>query len=122
MIPAVIKRCAGIDVGKKFLAVCVMTGAASEPAKVETHARWLAHLLRHGMIRPSFIPPRAIRELRDFTRRRKLMIGLAAEERNRVQKVLEDANVKIGDVLSNVFGLFGGRAGRRRGQAWRSGA
>jgi len=59
------------------------------------------------MIRPSFIPPRAIRELRDFTRRRKQMIGIAAEERNRVQKVLEDANVKIGDVLSDVFGLSG---------------
>jgi transposase len=43
------------------------------------------------MIRPSFIPPRAIREL-------------ATEERNRVQKVLKDANVKIGDVLSDVFG------------------
>jgi len=57
------------------------------------------------MIRPSFIPPRPIWELRDFTRRRKQMIGLAAEERNRVQKVLEDANVKIGDVLSDVFGL-----------------
>ncbi len=59
------------------------------------------------MIRPSFIPPRAIRELRDFTRRRKQMIGIAADERNRVQKVLEDANVKIGDVLSDVFGLSG---------------
>ena len=168
MIPAVIERCAGIDVGKKFLAACIMTGPANEEAQAEvrkfgtvrheleslrqwlqsegcTHvvmestgvywkpvlnvleddpeyilkivlanpqqvkavtrhktdphdARWLAHLLRHGMIRPSFIPPRAIRELRDFTRRRKQMIGIAAEERNRVQKVLEDANVKIGEL------------------------
>ena len=67
----------------------------------------LAHLLRHGMIRPSFIPSRPIRELRDFTRRRKQMIAVAAEERNRVQKLLDDANVKIGDVLSDVFGLSG---------------
>ncbi len=59
------------------------------------------------MIRPSFIPPRPLRELREFTRRRKQMIGLAAQERNRVQKILEDANVKIGDVLSDVFGLSG---------------
>ena len=51
-------------------------------------ARWLAHWLRHGMIRPSFIPPRAQRELRDLTRRRKRMVRAAAEERNRVQKVL----------------------------------
>jgi transposase len=76
--------------------------------KTDPHdARWLAHLLRHGMIRPSFLPPRAQRELRDLTRRRKQMVRAAAEERNRVQKVLEDANVKIGDVLSDVFGLSG---------------
>jgi transposase len=59
------------------------------------------------MIRPSFIPPRRIRDLRDFTRRRKQVIQTAARERNRVQKLLEDANVKIGDVLSDVFGLSG---------------
>ena len=104
MIPAVIERCAGIDVAKKFLAVCVMTGPAKDDAqavrrkfgtvrreleelrkwlqsegwhKTDPHdARRLAHLLRHGMIRPSFIPPRPIRALRDFTRRRKQMIGL----------------------------------------------
>ena len=83
--------------------VKAVTGHKTDPHD----AKWLAHLLRHGMIRPSFIPPRAIRELRDFTRRRKQMIGIAAEERNRVQKILEDANVKIGDVLSDVFGLTG---------------
>jgi transposase len=83
--------------------VKAVTGHKTDPHD----AKWLAHLLRHGMIRPSFVPPRPIRELRDFTRRRKQMIGAAAEERNRVQKVLEDANVKIGDVLSDVFGLSG---------------
>jgi transposase len=59
-------------------------------------SRRLAHLLRHGMIRPSFIPPLAIRELRDLTRRRRQLIGENSRERNRVQKVLEDANVKLG--------------------------
>lgn len=68
---------------------------------------WLAHLLRHAMIHPSFIPPRAIRELRDLTRRRKRLIGNGTAERNRVQKVLEDANVKLGNVLSDVFGVSG---------------
>ncbi len=167
-----IERCAGIDVGKKFVVVSVMTGPAAEKATAEvrkfgtmraeperlrewlksegcTHvvmestgcywkpvlnvleddpeyrlevvlanaqqvkavtghktdphdAHWLAHLLRHGMIRPSFPPPRAQGELRDLTRRRKQMIQAAADGRNRVQKVLEDANVKIGDVLSAV--------------------
>jgi transposase len=173
MICAAIERCAGIDVGKRFLAVCIMTGPLeAEPcvqrrrfgtitAELEslrdwlkaegvTHAVmestgsywkpvfnvlegslkvclanpqevknrkghktddkdgwWLAHLLRHAMIYPSFIPPRAIRELRDLTRRRKRLLGDATAEKNRVQKVLEDANVKLGNVLTDVFGVSG---------------
>src|SRR5260370_31920836 len=55
---------------------------------------WLAHLLRHAMIQPSFIPLRAIRELRDLTRRRKRQLGNSTSERNRVQKIFDDANVK----------------------------
>lgn len=68
---------------------------------------WLAHLLRHAMIQPSFIPPRGIRELRDLTRRRKKLIGAGTSEKNRIQKVLEDANVKLGNVLSDLFGVSG---------------
>ena len=173
MISAAIERCAGIDVGKKFLAVCVMVGPLEGEPRVEirkfgtiraeleglrdwlkqhavTHVVmestgsywkpvfnileeavkvylanpqevknrkghktdnkdgwWLAHLLRHAMIHPSFIPPRAIRELRDLTRRRKRLLSAGSSERNRVQKVLEDANVKLGNVLSDVFGVSG---------------
>jgi len=173
MIPAVIERCAGIDVGKKFLVCCVATGPAQQEAVMETRkfgtfvselralkawlvesrcthvvmestgvywkpvfnvledsfqvvlanseqvknrrghktdwkdSAWLAHLLRHGMIRASFIPPRSIRELRDLTRRRKQLVRTIAEERNRIQKVLEDANIKIGDVLTDIFGVTG---------------
>jgi transposase len=68
---------------------------------------WLAHLLRHAMIHPSFIPPRPIRELRDLTRRRERLNGAGTAEKNRVQKILEDANVKLGNVLSDVFGVSG---------------
>jgi transposase len=68
---------------------------------------WLAHLLRHGMIRASFIPEKATRELRELTRRRKKLIGQVAQERNRVQKQLEYGNVKLGNELSDVFGLSG---------------
>src|SRR6202140_1151496 len=173
MIPAVIERCAGIDVGKTFLTVCLLTGPADGEPKAESrkfgtfHAdlqalrrwlieeqctrvvmestgcywkpvfnileesvavslangqdvkgrkghktdwndcRWLAHLLRHGLIRASFIPPKPVRELRDLTRRRKQVLSNAVSERNRVQKVLEEANVKIGSVLSDVFGVSG---------------
>lgn len=70
-------------------------------------SRWLASLLRHGLVQASFIPPRDIRELRDLTRRRRTLVGDGASERNRVPKVLEDANVKIGDGLSDVFGMSG---------------
>lgn len=175
MISAVIECCAGIDVGKKWVAVCVLTGPANGDARAETRkfattnqclekmcawlvecgcthvvmestgeywrpifnvleeatemeiilansqqvkglrghktdpedAHWLAHLLRHGMIRPSYIPPLAIRQLRDLTRRRKQLVRNGAQERNRVQKILEDANIKLSSVLSDVFGLSG---------------
>ena len=174
MIAAVIERCAGIDVGRKNIDVCLMVGAAQDEPTQQirrfstlnedlermrqwlkenqcTHvamestgsywrpvynilddgevavvlansqhvknlrghktdrndARWLAHLLRHGMIRPSFIPDRETRELRDLTRRRKQMVGCAADERNRVQRVLQEANVQLGTVLSDVFGESG---------------
>jgi len=69
----------------------------------------LASFLRHGLIRPSFVPPRDIRELRDLTRYRKKLLGNGAAERNRIQKVLEDANIKLGSVLSDVFGVSGQR-------------
>jgi transposase len=69
----------------------------------------LASLLRHGLIRASFVPPRAIRQLRDLTRYRKKLLANGAAERNRVQKVLEDANIKLGSVLTDVFGVSGQR-------------
>jgi len=174
MIPAVIERCAGLDVGRKFIEVCVMVGEAAAVPREQTRkfstlnedlerlrqwlhengcthvamestgsywrpihnilddgqlqlilansqhvknlrghktdrndARWLAHLLRHGMIRPSFIPDRKTRELRDLTRRRKQMVCCAADERNRVQRVVQEANVPVGAVLSDLFGESG---------------
>lgn len=69
----------------------------------------LAELTRHGQIRPSYVPSRAIWELRDLTRHRKKLLGMGSSERNRVQKILEDANIKLGSVLSDVFGVSGQR-------------
>src|SRR5437667_1691653 len=83
--------------------VKALRGKKSDP----NDSRWLASLLRHGLVQGSFIPPRGSRELRDLTRRRRRLVGDGAAERNRVQKVLEDANVKIGNVLSDVFGTSG---------------
>jgi len=173
MIAAEIERCAGIDVGKERLAVCMMVGPLAGEPRVEfrefgatnaelerlrqwlqaegiTHvvmestgsywkpifnvlennvkvylanpqevknrkghktdkkdSWWLAHLLRHSMIRPSFVPPRGLRELRDLTRRRRKVVGMGTSERLRVDKILQDANVKLSNSLSDIFGVSG---------------
>ena len=172
-IPAVRERCAGIDVGKRGLAIAVMVGPPDKEATIET--RWigttvpelealrewlqqqgvssvamestasywipiknilekslqvmlvcskkhhpkkgektdfrdaiqLAHLHRHGMLTGSYLPERGVVELRDLTRRRKKLLGNLSSEKNRIQKVLEVANVKIGNIISDVFGLSG---------------
>lgn len=70
-------------------------------------AEWIAKLLRHGLVEKSFVPPADIRELRDFTRLRKKWVGQLTSEKNRIQKVLESSNVKLGSVLSDLFGVSG---------------
>jgi transposase len=173
MLEVKVERCAGIDVHKKFLVVCVLIGLAHQKPVSEVRrfgtsvlelerlrawllekgctdvvmestgsywkpvfnileghvkvilanaeqvkalrgkktdpkdSRWLAGLLRHGLVQPSFIPPRDIRELRDLTRRRRTLMQQGASERNRLQKILEDANVKLGNVLTDIFGMSG---------------
>jgi transposase len=62
---------------------------------------------RHGLLTGSYLPERGIVELRDVTRRRKKLLGNIRAEKNRIQKVLETANVKIGNVVSDVFGVSG---------------
>jgi transposase len=68
-------------------------------------SEWIAQLLQHGLLRPSFIPPRPTRELRDLTRQRTQLIRERTTVINRIQKVLEDANVKLGSVASNALGV-----------------
>jgi transposase len=68
---------------------------------------WLAELLEHGLLRPSFIPPPPIRELRDLTRRRRTLIEQRAHEVNRVHKLLEAANIKLSLVATDVLGASG---------------
>jgi transposase len=172
-IPVVTERCAGIDVGKRGLAVAVAVGPADKEAEIKsrgfgttvpallelrdwlrtegcttvamesTGSYWipvknileenfkitlvcarkhrpkkgdktdyrdaidLAIHHRHGLLTGSYLPERGIVELRDFTRRRKKLSGNLGSEKNRIQKVLETANVKIGNVVSDVFGVSG---------------
>jgi transposase len=70
-------------------------------------AAWLADLLRHGLVRPSFIPAEEQRALRELTRERTNFVRQRATLINRVQKVLEGANIKLGDVATNVLGVSG---------------
>src|SRR6266496_855148 len=68
-------------------------------------AEWIADLLRHGLLRASFVPDRPQRELRELTRYRTALVRERASEANRLQKTLEGANIKLGDVATNVLGL-----------------
>jgi transposase len=70
-------------------------------------ATWIADLLAHGLIRSSFVPPAPIQELRDLTRTRKQLVREISQHSLRIQKTLEDANVKLSSVLSNVLGSSG---------------
>lgn len=172
-IPAVLERCAGIDIGKREMAVAVITGPADQDGVVQTRAcqttvpaleqlrEWLlqegctsvamestgsywipvknvlegsiriilvcpknhkpprgdktdfrdavhlAQMHRRGLLKGSFLPPRSVVELRDLTRRRKKVQANLSAEKNRIQKVLEVANVKIGNIVSDVFGVSG---------------
>ncbi|MBW3598242.1 MAG: IS110 family transposase [Planctomycetes bacterium] len=70
-------------------------------------AEWIAELLSCGLLRGSFIPPREIRELRDLTRYRKTLIEQRADQCNRIQKLLEDCNVKLASVATDILGVSG---------------
>ncbi|MFZ5502531.1 MAG: IS110 family transposase [Pseudomonadota bacterium] len=70
-------------------------------------AQWIGELLQHGLLKASYIPPAPQRDLRDLIRYRTSLIQERTREINRVQKVLEDANVKLASVASNVLGVSG---------------
>ena len=68
---------------------------------------WLADLLRHGLLKASFIPPLEIRELRELTRYRQQLVKELASIANRIQKLIESANIKLGQVAADVMGVSG---------------
>lgn len=67
-------------------------------------SRWIAKLLLSGLLKGSFIPPKHIRELRDLTRYKRKVIEQISSEKNRIHKLLEDANIKLSSVVSNLSG------------------
>jgi len=70
-------------------------------------AEWIAQLLAYGLLRGSFVPPREVRDLRDLTRHRAQLAGEHTRVANRIHKLLEDANIKLGAVASDVLGKSG---------------
>jgi len=70
-------------------------------------AEWIAQLLQHGLLRASFIPPQSQRDLRDLTRYRTTLVRERARIVNRLQKALEDANLKLAGVATDVMGVSG---------------
>lgn len=70
-------------------------------------SEWIADLLRHGLLKASFLPPKPIRDLRDLLRHRKCLVQQRSQAINRVQKVLETANIKLSSVATDVLGKSG---------------
>ena len=74
---------------------------------------WIASLLRHGLPQASFVPPGEIRELRDLCRMRMTLVRECVQVGNRLRRVLEDANIKLGSVAGNTLAKAGGRGSWR---------
>ncbi len=72
-------------------------------------ATWIADLLAHGLIRASFVPPQPIQELRDLTRTRKQLTREIVRHTQRIQAVLEEANVKLSSAITDILGASGRR-------------
>ena len=93
--------------------VCVILVNAEHIKKVPGRktdvkdCQWIAQLLQHGLLHASFVPPQPIRELRDLTRQRTQLIQERSAAVNRIQKVLEDANIKLAGVATDVLGVSG---------------
>jgi transposase len=70
-------------------------------------AAWICQLVEHGLVRPSFVPPKPIRQLRDLTRYRKALVQERTREAQRLEKLLEDAGIKLSSVASDPLGVSG---------------
>jgi transposase len=77
-------------------------------------AAWIAQLVEHGLVRPSFVPPRPVRELRELTRYPKTQIQERTRETQRLDKVLQDAGIKLSSVATDIIGA----SGRAMLEAW----
>jgi transposase len=100
-------NCEFTRVGRNRIFGCKCPTYESTPwSKIDVKdAEWIADLARHGLLKASFIPDRTQRELRELVRYRRSIIEERARQHNRIQKVLEGANIKLGSVVSDVMGV-----------------
>lgn len=77
------------------------------PKTDKVDAVWLAKVVERGMCRPSFVPPKPIRQLRDLTRYRRSLVRERTREKQRLEKILEDAQLKLSSVITDIFGVSG---------------
>ncbi len=92
--------------GIEFLVVNAQHMKALPGRKTDVKdSEWIAKLLRHGLLKASFIPNRNQRELRELVRYRRSIIEERSRQHNRIQKVLEGANIKLGSVVSDIMGV-----------------
>lgn len=98
-----------LDDGERHLTLANARDVKNLPGRKTdvNDAQWLAELLAHGLVRPSFVAPQPVQELRDLTRTRKQLVRERAQHIQRVQKTLENANLKLTGTLSNVLGKSG---------------
>ena len=68
---------------------------------------WIAQLMQHGLLKPSFVPGTVLRDLRELSRDRTSLVAERSRLKNRIQKILEDANIKLGSVASDILGKSG---------------
>jgi transposase len=123
---AIVERCCGLDVHQRVVLACLIIGKVGEKPRKKIgrygtttrelpgrktdvkDCEWIGDRLRPGLIAKSFVPPKPVRELRDLTRYRRKLAAAGATERNRLLKLLETANNKLGaGVASDVFGVSG---------------
>ena len=95
---------AGFDV---LLANAVLVKAIPGRKTDQSDSEWLANLLRSGLVKPSYVPEKRVRELRELTRLRVKLVGSRTAFKNRCHKVLNRVNIRLGSRLSDVFGKTG---------------
>ena len=98
-------RAVGMDISKRDAKVCVRGPGPVHGQFISTVTTWLAHLAAYGLLRASFVPPPLIRELRDLTRARAIVVRDRTREVHRLEKSLESSGIKLSGIVTHLTGM-----------------